>query len=201
MYIQTFGYGSICASFNGYPQKEKYDASQFEYKAGKFYIKQGGRLDLRSILPQGRTYGDLLSDFKRQNSAKYTDVISEGQYWIVYMDHITGGIQTHWGTWPTDPNDMIKEEGMVFPQTLDGGALEWNTSGLMWDQADNMLKVNVGTWLDYAQSGWQMYIVNTVGWDRWRPEAKYWDWDKGQYVTPAGSEFAPPIGYCIVEVK
>jgi len=201
-YIDKFGYGTLCASFKGYPEKDKYDASQYDFKDGKFYVKKGGRIDLRSILPQGKTYGDLYNQFKSQNSVKYTDVIYEGQFWVVYIDHLTyGGIQTHWGAWPTDPSEMLKEEGMTFPQGLDGEALEWNTSGLKWDQMENNFQSSVGTWLEFAKPGWQMYIINTVGWERWRPEDRYWDKEKWEYVTPTGYEFAPAIGYCIVEVK
>lgn len=201
-YIDAFGYGSICASYNGYPEKDKYDASQYDFKNGKFYVKKEGRLDLRSILPQGKTYGDLLNEFKSQNSAKYKDIIYEGQFWLVYIDHLTyGGIQTHWGAWPTNPADIIKEEGMTFSQSLDGGAIDWNTAGLKWDQTDNNFQATVGSWLDFATPGWQMYIINTVGWSRDRPEDKYWDWEKGKEIIPTGLELAAPVGYCIVEVK
>ena len=202
MYIEKFGYGSICASNNGYPEKDKYVASQYDFKDGKFFVKREGRLDLRAILPQGKTYGDLLNEFKSQNSSKYTDVIYEAQFWIAHVDHLTyGGIQTHWGAWPTDPGEMVKEQGMTFTTSLTGEVLDWNTAGLKWDQMENNFQSTVGTWLDFAEPGWQIYILHTVGWERWRPEDKYWDEEKGKYITPTGYELAPPIGYCIVEVK
>jgi hypothetical protein len=200
-YINAFGWGSVCVSVNGFPEKDKYSASQYEFKDSKFYVKKGGRIDVRAILPQGITYGVLLRDFKNQNSAKYTDVISEAHYFLFYPDHMIGGIQVQWG-WPSDPGGIISSGNpYTLPFGLEGGVLDWNTSGAKWDDMENGLQTTVGTWLEYAEPGWQMYVAETVGWERWRPEDKYWDWDKGQYVTPSGYEFARPHAYCILEVK
>ena len=55
--------------------------------------------------------------------------------------------------------------------------LGWNTSGIKWDDAETRLQLTVGTWLEFAEPGWQMYILETVGWSRACPEKKYWDWD------------------------
>jgi hypothetical protein len=62
-YIQAFGYGSICVSGKGYPLKDRYDATQFDFRNGKFYISKGGTIDLRVFLPRGKTYGDLINEF------------------------------------------------------------------------------------------------------------------------------------------
>ena len=200
-YIKAFGWGSVCVSTKGYPEKEKYDASQFEYHDGKFFVKKGSRIDVRAILPEGKTYNDFVNNFKNQNSSKYTDVISESHYFLFYPDHMIGGIQVHWGSWPSS-GDIIKEENpYTLPFSLEGGVLEWNSSGVKWDDMESRLQTTVGTWLENAEPGWQMYIAETVGWERYRPEDKYWDWDRGKEVTPTGYEFATPHAYCILEVK
>jgi hypothetical protein len=202
-YIEKFGYGALCVSFKGFPEKDKFDASQYDFRNGKFYVNKGGRIDIRAILPQGKTYGDLLNEYKKQNSAMYKDIIFDGNFWLTYPNYITGGIQVYWGDWPANPSEILKEKGeeRAFVTSIDAEIMGWNTSGLKWEQTENNLQSTVGTWLENAEPGWQMYIINTVGWERWRPEDKYWDYDKGKEITPVGYELAPPVGYCILEVK
>ena len=113
-YINAFGYGSICVSIKGYPEKDKYDASQFDYKNNKFYVKKGGRIDIRSILPQGKTYGDFLADFKKSNSAMYKDVEYELKYIKIYTSHLVGGIQTQFGSWPSNPSEIVNTDATYF---------------------------------------------------------------------------------------
>ena len=201
-YIKAFGYGTICVSTKGYPEKDKYDASKFDYKYGKFYVSKGGRIDLRAILPEGKTYGDFLSAFKKSNSAMYKDVVEEMQYIKVFTSHLVGGIQAHFGSWPSDPSELVNTDATYFLNfTTSPESLSWNTSGIKWDDTKTGLQLTVGNWLEYAQPGWQMYILETVGWTRECPERKYWDWDRGKYIFPYGYELAPPHAYCIVEVK
>ena len=65
-YLQAFGYGSICVSGKGFPLKDRYDATQFDFRNGKFYIEAKTQFDLRVFLPEGKTYGDLMTDFLRR---------------------------------------------------------------------------------------------------------------------------------------
>ena len=200
-YIKAFGYGSICVSIKGYPEKDKYDASQYDYKDGKFYVKVNGRVDLRAILPEGKTYGDLLSAFKKQNSALYKDVVADSKYIKIFSTHMVGGIQTEHSSWPSNPSDLVNMDAQFFLEfSTSPEFLTWNTSGNKWDDPETKLQ-SLSNWLEYAKPGWQLYILETVGWTRECPEKKYWDWDRGKYIYPYGYELAPPHAYCIVEVK
>ncbi len=201
-YIKAFGYGSICASINGYPEKDKYNASQYDFRGGKFYVKSGGRIDLRTILPEGKTYGDLYKAFKSSNSANHKNVVADEQKYIkIFISHDVSGIQFQFGSWPSDPNEMVNSDGKILNFSNTAESFGWNTSGVKWDDQSTYLQSTVSMWLDYAQPGWSMYILETVGWSRECPEKKYWSFDQSTYITPIGHELAPPHAYCIVEVK
>ena len=201
-YIKAFGYGSICVSVKGYPEKDKYDASQFDFSNGKFYVKSGGRLDLRTILPEGKTYGDLYNAFRNSNSAMHKNVIADEQKYIkIFTSHDVSGIQFQFEPWPADPNELVNSDGKMLNFSNNAESFSWNTSGVKWDDKETYLESTVSSWLDYAKPGWQMYILETVGWSRECPEKKYWSYEQNAWITPVCYELAPAYAYCIVEVK
>lgn len=201
-YIKAFGYGSMFASIKGFPEKDKYDASQFDYKNGKFYVKKEGRIDLRTILPEGKTYGDLYNAFKESNSAMYKDVIYDQQKYVkIFTSHDVSGIQYQFDPWPSNPGELVNSDGKLLSFNNNSESFGWNSSGVKWDDQSSYLQSTVGTWLEFAQPGWSMYILETVGWSRNCPEKKYWSYDQNDWVIPMCYEFAQPHAYCIIEVK
>ena len=201
-YISAFGYGSICVSHSGYPGADSYNASQFDFRDGKFYVKAGGTIDLRAILPQGKTYSDIMNEFKRENSGKYKDVVAELVYWKAYSSHGLGGNVLN-ASWPSDPSELLHSNNPLWFREFNTatGILDWKSSGVDFTDSDNDLKRDIGNWLSNAKPGWQIYIFHTVGWRRNCPEISYWDPVRMQTIVPISYEMAKPISYCIVEVK
>lgn len=78
---------------------------------------------------------------------------------------------------------------------------EWNTPGVDFTDSDDDLQRDVGNWLSKAKSGWQLYVLQPIGFRRNCPEDKYRDAQRLQYITPISFEMAQPIATCIVEVK
>lgn len=170
-YVQKFGYGSICVSDKGYPIIDKYDASQFDFKNGKFYIDKKTSLNLRAILPEGKKYIDLLNDFISRCPNYSEDNALEKIVWRVFASHDVKGNKIY-ASFPPANSDMLKELAYKTSEkelafiTVDMSlrqpeVREWNTSGIPY--ANSELIPLIGNWLNQAKSGWQLYIVHTVG--------------------------------------
>ena len=201
-YSKAFGWGSICVSKAGYPSFSNYNASQFEYDGSKFYVNKGGTICLRSILPKGKTYGDLLKQFNNKHK-EFSKKTQEQIYWKIYSDHDFAG-NVLYEKWPSDPEVMLHNNNPLNFSTFngEGDARNWNSSGVDWDDTEsNDLKSEVGFWLSQAKPGWQLYIFHTVGFLRNCPELKFWDYNQGKEVIPIAYEMAKPFAYTIVEVK
>lgn len=168
-YIKAFGNGTVCVSKNGYPKFGAYDASQFEFHDGKFYIERNGSFSLRAFLPAGKTYGDLVNDFVKR---KPHDRGNRGDkiIWRIFASHDKDG-KPLYDHWPPRPEDML---GIVTyktsPKELCFGSLNaadetltWNTSGVDWNDNTVTPSMLCGVWLQNAKPGWQLYIVHTVG--------------------------------------
>ncbi len=171
-YINKFGYNSICVSKNGYPQVDKFDASQFDFRNGKFYVEAKSSFCIRAILPDGKTYRDLLTNFTSTRSDYAPEDALENMVWRIFASHDQNGKKL-FENWPPSPSDMNKEvtymtsdkELAFFTFSLQQGAaaLDWKTSGVDWKEDANNLRLLVSRWLDNAKPGWQLYIVHTVG--------------------------------------
>jgi hypothetical protein len=96
---------------------------------------------------------------------------------------------------------MVNSDGKILNFNNTSETFGWNTAGVKWDDQTSQLQATISMWLDFAKPGWQMYILETVGWSRECPEKKYWSYDQNDWVTPICYELAPPHAYCIVEVK
>jgi hypothetical protein len=170
-YIQKFGYGSICVSCKGYPKFDKYDESQFDFRNGKFYIDKQTSLNLRAILPEGKTYQDLLTDFISRHPDYNADNAIEKIIWRVFVSHDAKGNKIY-DKFPPSNSEMLNElaystssKELAFI-TVDMSlrqpeVREWKTSGIPY--ANSELVPLIGTWLNSAQKGWQIYIVHTIG--------------------------------------
>jgi len=200
-YLQAFGYSSICVSGKGYPLKDRYDATQFDFRNGKFYVSKGGTIDLRVFLPKGKTYGDLINEYT-SGHPKFKDVVEVQGYWKIYSNYDDVG-NNLFTAWPANPSDMLHQNKPLWflPSNTEGTFKEWNTSGVDFTDSENNLQRDVGNWLSKAKSGWQLYILHTIGFRRNCPEDKYWDSQRLVYIIPISFEMAPPIATCIVEVK
>lgn len=170
-YIQKFGYGSICVSDKGYPKIDKFDDSQFNFKNGKFYIDKKTALNLRAILPEGKRYLDLLNDFISRRPDYSEDNATEKIIWRVFASHDVKGNKIY-SSFPPANSEMLNElaystsEKELAFVTVDMSlrqpeVREWTTSGIPY--ANSELVPLVGNWLNQAKSGWQLYIVHTVG--------------------------------------
>jgi hypothetical protein len=170
-YIQKFGYGSICASDKGYPAIDKFVESQFDFRNGKFYIDKKSSLNLRAILPEGKRYLDLLNDFTSRSTGYSEDNALEKIVWRVFASHDVKGNKIY-QSFPPANSEMLKElayktsdKELAFI-TVDMSlrqpeVREWNGSGIPY--ANSELVPLIGNWLNVAKSGWQLYIVHTVG--------------------------------------
>jgi hypothetical protein len=170
-YISKFGYGSICVSDKGYPAIGKFDASQFDFRNGKFYIDKKSSLNLRAILPEGKTYLDLLNDFISRTPEYSADNATEKIVWRVFASHDLNGNKVY-ANFPPSNSEMLKElayktsdKELAFV-TVDMSlrqpeVRDWETSGIPY--ANSELVPLIGNWLNAAKSGWQLYIVHTVG--------------------------------------
>jgi len=192
-YLQAFGYGSICVSGKGYPLKDRYDATQFDFRNGKFYIQAKTQFDLRVFLPEGKTYGDLMTDFLRRKPRE-KDNRKDKVIWRIFASHDKDGNKIY-AHFPPSPEEMLSELSyMTSPKELCFSPLDemdvsgWKTSGATWSDEKTHLLMMCYNWLFAAQPGWQLYIVHTVG---------YLTLYKGDdhYVVDA------PICKALVEVK
>ncbi|MCX6243284.1 MAG: hypothetical protein NTU98_01150 [Bacteroidetes bacterium] len=167
-YIKAFGYGSICVSGNGYPQIAKYDPAQFDYHDGKFFIQAKTQFDLRVLLPEGKTYGDLMNDFlRRKPHAK--DKRTDKVIWRVFASHDINGNKI-FDHFPPSPEEIPGEVNYITsPKELCFTPLDeidvsaWKTSGAAWSDSRTNLSMICYNWLFEAKPGWQLYIVHTVG--------------------------------------
>lgn len=201
-YINAFGWGSICVSKAGYPQKTFYNESQFEFREGKFFVDQGGTINLRAICPKGKKYNDLLTQFNNKHK-EFSKMTEEIVCWKIYSTHDFVGNKLY-DKWPSDPEVMLHNNNPLCFMTFNttSGIRDWNTSGVDWnDNENNDMQRDVGNWLSAAQSGWQLYIFHTVGFRRNCPENKFWDYNQGKEVIPIAFEMAKPFAVTIVEVK
>lgn len=201
-YIEAFGYGSICVSNSGFPQKAFYNPGQFDFRDGKFFVDAGGTINLRAMLPRGKTYNDLLQSFNKTHK-DFAKMTEEQVYWKIYSSHDPVG-NVLFAKWPADASKMLHEnKPLCFIQFKTPSDLRsWNSSGVNWDDTENNdLQRDVGMWLSNAQPGWQLYILHTVGFRRDCPEDKYWDIAQGKEIIPTAFEMAAPFAFCIVEVK
>lgn len=169
-YIKTFGWGSICVSEKGYPAIDKYDASQFDYRDGKFFVKANTKFDMRAILPEGKTYGSLIDDFMIRKPFEQGNYVKR-IFWRIFASHDAKGNKINHPNWPPTAADMLSEHDyMTSEKELCFAALycmddvpTWNSSGASWGDDKTHLVMLVGNWLSNAKPGYQLYVVHTVG--------------------------------------
>lgn len=200
-YVKAFGWGSICVSNGGYPKLTSYDASQFDFHDGKFFVNTGGTINLRTILPKGKTYNDLLKNFNLKHK-EFSKMTEELTFWKIYSNYDRVGNKL-FDKWPADPSEMLHANNPLCFITYNTNTnRSWDGSGVDWDDTEgNDMKMEVGNWLSSAKPGWQLYIFHTVGFRRNCPEHQYWDASQGKQVVPIAYEMDKPFAYCIVEVK
>lgn len=170
-YINKFGNGSICVSDKGYPAFDKFDESQFDFRDGKFYISTSGtsRLDMRAMLPEGKTYRMLITDFLSRKPYKDEAYAEKKIFWRIFVSHNQKGEKIY-PSFPPSASEMLQEvtymtseKELAFIQLnarFNEDLVDWKTSGLEYGKD---LVVPIGMWLQNAKPGYQMYIVHTVG--------------------------------------
>ncbi|MFH0802041.1 MAG: hypothetical protein V2A78_06600 [bacterium] len=209
-YVKAFGWGSICASVNGVPEKDKFDASQFDYdKTGKvFYVKggPGARLDLRAILPQGKVYSDYMAILKKKKSALLKNHKWDYLAWYTWTSHDSVGNQLS-DKWPSKPGELPGWKETNWMRLNYGQANSWNGSYLGWDDSQAPeFKTDLNNWLEKAQPGWKLYVVHTIGFERSCPELARVGQNVGtgiieNQVPISFEDYEPPLATCTIIVK
>lgn len=205
-YFQTFGYGSVAISVGGRPAFGHYDPAQFDYQNGIFYVKAGAdRIDLRALLPRDATYETMMNALFRKKSDLLKDKKDDGSiYWYAWSSHEYSGDRKYPEWKPGSPHPDYHDKAVWTSSLNYEPAKTWISSAVYCDDTEETsFKVDViNTWMKFAKPGWQLYILNTVGFQRWVKEASYWDYGQGKQVTPL--EFVmsdDQYAYSILEVK
>jgi hypothetical protein len=202
-YMKAFGYGSLIASGGGWLDYGHYDPSKVEFKDGTFFIQGGdaGTLNLRAILPKGKTYGPCLAQFKKSNPDKLKNHKQDLIIWRIWISHDYSG-KSLLEKWPA--KNTVPDSSPYFTHTpnLTNEAKSWTGSGCNWEDE---LKADLITWLKMAKPGYKLYIINTVGFVRNCPELARVGQNVGTGVietqVPIEYVTAPPIVSCTVEIK
>jgi len=164
-YPQTFGYGVIIASINGYPKYDQYDESQFIYKDGLFLVQNDEKstLDLRVILPKGMTEGKLVEKLKKEKPHNLKSKKAEYSVWQLWVSHETYGKEniTERTPWPTDLTSTPMWSAPYNEKFYNAGESSKNfvTAGYKWEDGMN---TSIGNWLAYAKPGYKIYAVYRV---------------------------------------
>lgn len=167
-YQQFFKPGTIAVSSRGMPSKAKFDEKQFEYRDGRFFIplKEDVSLDLRAILPLGKTLGSAFSavvgEFKKEAETSDYHAIS----WRIWRSHDEQGIElvSASAPWPVNLADIPAFAKPVAAHTdmLSEESMAWNSAALSWSRCFvNDLKPVLKT----AKPGHRLYILMTVGFE------------------------------------
>lgn len=204
-YMKAFGYGTMIASGGGWLNYTGYEPSKVEFRDGTFFIKGGSMestLDLRAILPQGKTYGQYLAQFKKNNPSKLKNHQRDIIVWKIWTSHDYSG-NSLLEKWPAKNTEPDSTPLVAYYPNLTAEAKNWTGSGCGWEK-DN-LKSDLITWLKSAKPGWKLYIINTVGIERKCPELARVGQNVGTGIietqVPIEYVTAPPIVSCIVEIK
>lgn len=204
-YFKAFGYGSIAASIGGRPSYDTYNPAQFDYRDGIFYIPANAtRVDLRALLPQGQTYESMMNALLKAKSDLVKDKKGDGIYWYAWSSHDYDGTRKYPEWKKGSPHPDYHNKSVWMCSVNYEPARTWISSAAYCDDPnETSLKTDViNTWLKMAKPGWQLYILNTVGFERWVKEASYWDYNQGKQVTPL--EFVMSEDHyasCILQIK
>jgi hypothetical protein len=202
-YYSVFGAnGALVYSSKAFPQKTSYDATLFDYKDGKFYIKAGSGASLycRFILPKGKTFSDYLNKVKKDNAEKMKTRkgdYAEIRYWVSHDDR---GIPLAKNAWPSSKNDEPKwaEAKLRTWVELNDETVKWIGFGTDW--VDDF-KRDLSGWLESAKDGFKIYALATVTVEREAVEHKYWDKNQLQWVIPLEWVRGEPIASATLIVK
>ena len=203
-YFKAFGYGSVAVSIGGAPAYAKYDPSQYDYQNGIFYVKAGtDQLDLRALLPKGQSYESMMNALFKAKSSLLKDKKSENIYWYAWSSHEYDGTRKYpeWkqGSLHPDYHDKTVWRTPINYEP----AKTWISSAIYSNDDETDFRTDViNTWLKMAKPGMQLYILNTVGFQRWVKEASYWDYGQGKQVTPLEFVLSDEhFASCILQIK
>ncbi len=208
-YITKFGYSSLIASGKGYPESNKFDPAQFNFKDNKFYIAPGANttINLRAILPQGMTLGKCLEKVEKTYPANLKFRTDNFIAFCVWSSHDRSGKNlvdaTH--PWPQKISDEPKwtEWNFAYPVNLSDESKTWSSVGCEWG---NEFERDMKQILEYGIEGQKLYILMRVGYSYNNPDArieKRWNANTQQYenitLSGIGDEYGEPIVACTIE--
>jgi hypothetical protein len=205
-YMKAFGYGSLIASGGGWLDYGSYDPSKVDFKNGIFFLKSGpdSTLNLRAILPQGKTYGQYLAGFKKSNASLLKNHKRDIIVWRIWWSHDYSG-KPLLEKWPAKNTVPDSTPNITYYPNLTDEAKSWTGSGYAWNSGDDDLRADLITWLKDAKPGYKLYIVNTIGFERKCPELARVGQNVGTGIienqVPIAYETAPPIVSCTIEIK
>lgn len=203
-YFKAFGYGSIAASIGGRPSFDQFNPAQYDYKDGIFYIESTAeRLDLRALLPEGQTYGSMMSALFKAKASQLKDKKKEAIYWYAWSSHEYDGTRKY-PEWKKGSPHPDYHDKTVWRESINyEPAKTWISSAAYFEDEETDFRTDVvNTWLKMAKPGMQLYILNTVGFERWVKDAAYWDYEQGKTVTPLEFVMSDAhFAYCILQIK
>lgn len=212
-YTQTFGYGIVLPSFDGFPQFVKYDAAQFNYKNGKFMFPVGEEttMDLRAILPQGTTVGSFITKLEKERPQNLNSKTNEFMVWTIWCWHPEiNGQPTDASKWPKTKTDipLWAAPCAELMQSYDETVASRNTTGLDWSPEGSNLKFFIGSDLQSAVPGDKFYITFRVAYEYSVPggqieqkwNADLYIWEPRISTGGIGYVYSDPLAVGIVEI-
>ncbi|EKD42349.1 MAG: hypothetical protein ACD_73C00194G0001 [uncultured bacterium] len=163
-YIKAFGGGKVVVSGKALPALETYDASQFTFKDGKFFIAGGpdGFFNARALLPAGKTIGQLIDEAKKKFSANMEYFQSDVTCFRVWCSNgEDGNDQVGNAKWPTTLNEEPQWATQIcdIQTDVDEERLTWVGQAATWESMQN----DVAGYLAKARTGTKFFIQYSVG--------------------------------------
>ncbi len=163
-YRKAFGSGTIIATNGEYPPVSSFNASQFEFKNGAFYINISfdGQVNLRVIPPAGKRFKSYHDQAVKEQKANLKYKKEDVFYWQLWTDRDSEGnmIEQAQKSWPKKGSDTPSWEKIGwFTTTYEGEAAGWDTVGIN----NGAFKENLMQYFSNAQPGQKFFITVSVG--------------------------------------
>ena len=162
-YVKQFGNGVLLASSKGLPQKDKYNADQFDFRDAKFFAPggEGATLDFRAILPEGKTYKMYLDELKTKKADEAKTQEEDVVAWHVWVSNDKDGTQLA-KEWPTKAGELPSWAPAIFFYTvLEDHQKTFNTIAFSWNQIIHVS--TLGDWFKSAKPGYKLFIGHSTG--------------------------------------
>jgi len=209
-YTKAFGTAVIIASSKGYPAISAYDASQFDYRNGKFYIGggEGATVNLRVLYPAGVNAGSVVAKVKKEQPGNLKHFKRDVSMWKIWCDHSYGGdlLVDDQHPWPKNRNDepawaepLARLDNNITPESR-----QFQSMGCLWDDlkqylASTMAKVPPGTrFYVTLQFGYEYLVPGGQMETKWDDVKRKWVQVKSQGLL--GYSLSDPVAAGTFEI-